>query len=101
MFSRAAATYFSKAVTFLRAAYIFSREAYIFLRAAVTFSLRFIVLNHTSYLLTSYLLLLTSTKSHFVCDSQFVPPLYMVVLTQKHPAHVAHVAPTLRVGWAT
>ena len=43
----------SKAVTFLRAAYIFSR-------AAVTFSLRFIVLNHTSYLLTSYFLPLQS-----------------------------------------
>jgi len=25
----------------------------------------------------------------------------MVVLTQKHLAHVAHVAPMLRVGWAT
>ena len=27
--------------------------------------------------------------------------IYMVVLTRKHPTHVAHVAPTLRVGWAT
>ena len=25
----------------------------------------------------------------------------MVVLTRKHPTHVAHVAPMLRVGWAT
>jgi hypothetical protein len=39
--------------------------------------------------------------SQFVCDSHFVLFIYMVVLTRKHLAHVAHVAPMLRVGWAT
>ena len=79
---------------FARGRDVFTRGLYFFTRGLYfLMSGRDVLLPRISYF--------SPLSSHFVCNSHFVLSIYMVVLTRKHPTHVAHVAPTLRVGWAT
>ena len=95
---------FHETLIFFHETLVFFYERLIFFyERPLRFSLRPISNSHNR--VEQQIILLTSYfwphSSHFVCDSHFVWSIYMVVLTQKHPTHVAHVAPMLRVGLAT